>query len=841
MRQDPIARRIGGRSLILAAALSACLDTYGPDPAVEPDPDSGSGPSPTTSTTHAPTTGAPSTGETTSEAGTQTTDDLDISSTSVTTSDDVACGPVVEDRCAGLVRPRSDRLQLDLDALDQAEVALLANDIVPDAYEVALVPEPAPQGDAPIGDDGTLVYTAPETGFGCDAFRYSVESGPCSASASVVASLSRQAARLDTLVLQGHVAVLVDWWYEPLGSEFGYAAASADFDGDGIDNAVVVGRYLTSNNTNRTYFIDTAAALDDPGEINLIESCEQGACWHLSQPWDFPWAAVAHGDSDGDGLDDIIGGVPVDTNAKGRVTILYGNTATHADQTDLEYAAEYPTKTFTSIAGSADMLGSLVYAGADVDRDGLADIVAASGNTPRAYVIFGRDDRYADVPESLVSQLVSFGHARQISLPAGQVFSSLHSAGDLDRDGHDDLLLGVAGAIDTPGAVYVVFGRSGADRAKAVNLGLPPQGNFTTLTGEQPGDRFGASVVGGGDLNGDSFPDLVVGAPGLDGDLGAVYVVFGRADAVTVLAPLPELLAADPPGAIRIHTGETARLGTSLAMGDFNGDGFDDLAIGAPAWTPAMALSTPGAAFLLHGAPTLLGGAVEAWTGQDGLRLDGDKNHGYSQQLPRALTLDGDHDGDGFADLLLTLTPSDELHNRTWIVPGRCTNGRVSQVGTPEPEVLSGDAALDDVIVAGRGDDTLTDIGDQDVALTGAGDDTIEIHTIAFQRIDGGPGHDTLALRGCGLTLDLATKVPLALREVETIDLGAHNTLRIDNAALARISSTTNLLVVRGAAGSVVDTAELDGEVMMTVDDHVDIVVSGTPLLLRVHAPVETN
>ena len=164
------------------------------------------------------------------------------------------------------------------------------------------------------------------------------------------------------------------------------------------------------------------------------------------------------------------------------------------------------------------------------------------------------------------------------------VFRTSVSSGDVNGDGFDDLIIGAYKAGDYgnySGASYVVFGQAGGFAA-AIDVSSLNGTNGFLIRGEAPDDRLGFSVSAG-DVNGDGFDDLIVGAYDADpnGSMsGASYVVFGQSEG---FAAEIDLSALDGTNGFQLN-GEAAgdRSGLSVASaGDVNGDGFDDLIIGA--------------------------------------------------------------------------------------------------------------------------------------------------------------------------------------------------------------------------------------------------------------------
>ncbi|CAC9531281.1 Flagellar hook-length control protein FliK, partial [uncultured Gammaproteobacteria bacterium] len=167
---------------------------------------------------------------------------------------------------------------------------------------------------------------------------------------------------------------------------------------------------------------------------------------------------------------------------------------------------------------------------------------------------------------------------------------SVSSAGDVNGDGLDDLIVGVWDADlsgkSYAGKSYVVFGKANGN---AINLSAiadasNPTGGFV-INGEAARDNSGYSVSSAGDVNGDGLDDLIVGAYQADpngDDSGKSYVVFGKTNSSAInLSAIAD--ASNPTGGFVIN-GEAAgdQSGCSVSnAGDVNGDGLDDLIVGA--------------------------------------------------------------------------------------------------------------------------------------------------------------------------------------------------------------------------------------------------------------------
>lgn len=192
---------------------------------------------------------------------------------------------------------------------------------------------------------------------------------------------------------------------------------------------------------------------------------------------------------------------------------------------------------------------------------------------------------------------------------AGDRMGEAVAVGDFNCDQYDDLAIGVPGQLSNgvsgAGAVNVIYGNTGAGGT----LGTAGNKQFLLGAFDTPvtGDGFGG-VLATGDFDGDNCDDLAVGAPlkdiagssGLIADAGEVIVLYGHVSGLGQSGP--EIWHQNIPN---VTGGAEAgdQFGYSLVAGDFNGNGYDDLAIGMPGENNAA-----GAVYVLNGSP--LGGLV---------------------------------------------------------------------------------------------------------------------------------------------------------------------------------------------------------------------------------------
>ena len=322
-------------------------------------------------------------------------------------------------------------------------------------------------------------------------------------------------------------------------------------------------------------------------------------------------AAVAHaGDVNGDGYDDLLVGAPNaaagNNAAAGRAYLVFGRPA-FAPQLSLAGLAAGDGLTIAGIAAES-YAGHAVSTAGDVNGDGYDDITIAAPGASRAgaaeagavYVLFGKPNLPAQLD---LSDLSGATGMRIEGAAAGDHAGQGVAGGDVNGDGRGDLIIGAPDAANHTGRAYVVFGNTALPGVIA--LGALNGSNGFSLSGGEANGTAGAAV-GAADLNGDGRADVLVGAPvagtGSDRFAGRVYAIFGR-PTFGATVNLGTLAAADGLAFDGAAAGDQAGQ-TIAAAGDRDGDGFDELLIGAPN-SGVGPQRNRGAAFLVRGGPTL--------------------------------------------------------------------------------------------------------------------------------------------------------------------------------------------------------------------------------------------
>jgi len=365
------------------------------------------------------------------------------------------------------------------------------------------------------------------------------------------------------------------------------------------------------------------------------------------------YAISGVGDVNGDGFDDFVIGAPKFGNDSGRAYLVFGSADGLPDSVNLGVA----DPNVVVLTGTGQTGFALSGAG-DVNGDGFGDVLVAantagSGSTPpgQAYVLFGKASGWTDtggatIPIDLTTLNGANGFMlHNASSTADQFGFAVSSAGDINNDGRAELVISAPDAAGFDGRTYVVFGQAGSWQAAnpVEGLGAVPH---LTLTGANVG-----AVAAAGDINNDGFGDMLIGARvnGANGG-GVAYLLFGAAS-LSANINLQQV-AADQIGIEFQGLAFGDNLGFSVSSaGDFNGDGLDDLMLGA------RNAGGAGAAYVIFGKLGDWDDGSGAWrvdlsalNGVNGFVITGvTSGDGFGSSVSSA----GDINGDGFGDLIV--------------------------------------------------------------------------------------------------------------------------------------------------------------------------------------------
>jgi hypothetical protein len=414
-------------------------------------------------------------------------------------------------------------------------------------------------------------------------------------------------------------------------------------------------------------------------------------------------------DFNGDGLADLAIGVPEEdrsgANGAGAVNIVYGGGALPSQ---LIYQGADINGTLLNGPEEDDRFGSALATG-DFDGDGFDDLAIgvpredavgpARTDSGIVQVIYGSPQGLQGGGAGRDDQLFRQGiDGLSDSAEDFDWFGKALAAGDFDGDGCDDLAIGVPYedlGHANQGAVHVIFGSEQG--------GLSGQGSLLlteSLAEASQDDRFGWNLAAG-DFDADGFAELAVAHP--YDDIGAAQ----DAGAVTILKPilplsLPTVIhqGATIGGVLIEGVAETFDLlGFSLAVGDFDDDGVDDLAIGAP-FENINGVAGVGAVNVLYGVAGLglRGAGNQFWTQDSPGIADSTELADYFGYALAA----GDFDGDGASDLAIGV-PRESLAVRGGAVhvlyglAGTGVQANGSQFWHQDSAGVSSTAAMDDM------------------------------------------------------------------------------------------------------------------------------------------------
>lgn len=330
--------------------------------------------------------------------------------------------------------------------------------------------------------------------------------------------------------------------------------------------------------------------------------------------------------------------------------------------------------------------------------------------------------------------------------------------------------------------------------------------------------QLGEQLYSIGDFNGDGIEDFAIVAQGYIADLGiidlsaglqirnnqgAILIYYGNANGISNSAK-PDVVLVNPP--VTDNQSLLYEINRFTAIGDINGDGYDDVAVSSP-----TTKSNEGSIFVVFGGSSWQStySATNPFdlsslsNNQSNSTTDNFNTNGFlitglpASQAGISLSGGEDVNGDGFDDFTIGAPGNDD--DLTYVIFGSDFTQQVNQTGTIGRDRMIG-TPTGEIFIAGEGNDRIYSNGGVDVVYASVGNDFVTVNDTYFRRLDGGTGEDTLKFTGYnGQDWDLTTLSPgNRLRNFEILDIKDYgeNTLTLNSLTVTQLSSNKTITVL---------------------------------------------
>jgi Ca2+-binding RTX toxin-like protein len=525
-------------------------------------------------------------------------------------------------------------------------------------------------------------------------------------------------------------------------------SAAGDVNGDGYDDVIIGAPKANPFGSEfGSSYVVFGKATNTVSSINLEDlDGTDGFRINGAATDDFSGVSVSTaGDINGDGYADVIIGAskadPGGDSIAGSSYVIFG--AASGFNASFNPFALNGTNGFRLDGENAgDESGISVSDAGDVNGDGFDDMIIGAPNaypngeesTGCSYVVFGKESGFAATFD-LASLDGSNGFRILGEFDGGDFGKSVSSAGDVNGDGFDDVLIVAYGSGTTvfggsgpgperPGTSYIIFGKAAGFTANLNLLSLNGTNGFRILP-EADSSYGGGSVSDAGDVNGDGYDDIIIGNPQANqsgGSFGPAYVVFGKAAGFTTDFLLSSLNGTN---GFRID-GVSAGINQMAVSGagDVNGEGFDDVIVGVLGVDSYGENS--GSSYVVFGKASGFSATLNPLTlnGNNGFRIDGNS---AGDKSGKSVSAAGDVNGDGFDDLIIGAYTADSNgadSGSSYVVYGSRSLDPVNLSGTARGLKHNGGAG-DDIINGLGGSDTLVGWEGDDILNGGTSSDTL--------------------------------------------------------------------------------------------------------------------